>query len=375
MKNEAPIGPDRLRRARQDLNRYREGKANLERRVIENEQWYRLRHWECIRRGAGSQVEPTSGWLFNAIANKHAEAMDNYPSPNVLPREEGDREKAQALGSILPVILQQEDFEDTYDRVMDDKLKSGTGIYGIFWDPEKLEGLGDISIRRIDVLNLYWEGGITDIQQSRNVFYLRLWDNDLLLERYPQLEGKLSGAAEQGNRTLGILVDQCMRDLGAPAWTDADFALADRFLHTYPRTTMVGIREKLGEYFDEDELDKALQKPLDQVIHPFNPKETGYHSGSTDVGDVGYATPTVSFNIATACLGNVGHSWQNTAFACSDIGFKGMLRAAEVLTLAAVRTMDQPEVIAKAKEELKKKNGGKYQCPLPEYCTPPIGRY
>ena len=200
MKNEAPIGPDRLRRARQDLNRYREGKANLERRVIENEQWYRLRHWECIRRGAGSQVEPTSGWLFNAIANKHAEAMDNYPSPNVLPREEGDREKAQALGSILPVILQQEDFEDTYDRVMDDKLKSGTGIYGIFWDPEKLEGLGDISIQRIDILNLYWEGGITDIQQSRNVFYLRLWDNDLLLERYPQLEGKLSGAAEQGNR-------------------------------------------------------------------------------------------------------------------------------------------------------------------------------
>ena len=200
MKNEAPIGPDRLRRARQDMNRYREGKANLERRVIENEQWYRLRHWECIRRGAGSQVEPTSGWLFNAIANKHAEAMDNYPSPNVLPREEGDREKAQALGSILPVILQQEDFEDTYDRVMDDKLKSGTGIYGVFWDPEKLEGLGDISIRRIDILNLYWEGGITDIQQSRNVFYLGLWDNDLLLERYPQLEGKLSGAAEQGNR-------------------------------------------------------------------------------------------------------------------------------------------------------------------------------
>lgn len=70
MKNEAPIGPDRLRRARQDLNRYREGKANLERRVIENEQWYRLRHWECIRRGVGSQVEPTSGWLFNAIANQ-----------------------------------------------------------------------------------------------------------------------------------------------------------------------------------------------------------------------------------------------------------------------------------------------------------------
>ena len=177
------------------------------------------------------------------------------------------------------------------------------------------------------------------------------------------------------NRTLGVLVDQCMRELGAPDWTEEDFAVAAKFLRTYPRSTMVGIREKLGSFFEPEELDAALAKPLDQVIHPFNPKETGYHSGSTDVGDVGYATPTVSFNVATACLGNVGHSWQNTAFACSDIGFKGMLRAAEILTLAAVRTMEQPELIAKARAELKQKNGGSYQCPLPEYVTPPIGRY
>ena len=177
------------------------------------------------------------------------------------------------------------------------------------------------------------------------------------------------------NRTLGALVDQCMRELGAPDWTEEDFAVASQFLRTYPRSTMVGIREKLGSFFEPEELDTALAKPLDQVIHPFNPKETGYHSGSTDVGDVGYATPTVSFNVATACLGNVGHSWQNTAFACSDIGFKGMLRAAEILTLAAVRTMEQPELIAKARAELRQKNGGSYQCPLPEYVTPPIGRY
>ena len=170
--------------------------------MIENEQWYRMRHWECMRRGAKNQVEPTSGWLFNAIANKHAEAMDNFPRPNVLPREEGDRALAQALGSILPVILQQEDFEEVYDRVMDDKLKGGTGIYGVFWDPEKCNGLGDIALTRVDVLNLYWESGITDIQQSRNVFYLRLVDNDLLTEKYPQLEGKLASEADGLNRYL-----------------------------------------------------------------------------------------------------------------------------------------------------------------------------
>ena len=177
------------------------------------------------------------------------------------------------------------------------------------------------------------------------------------------------------NRTLGAVVDQCFRELGAPDWTEEDYDLAAGFLRTYPRSTMAGIREKLGAYFAPEELDKALEKPLDSMVHPFNPKETGYNSGSTDVGDVGYATPTVMFHVATACLGNVGHSWQNTAFACSDIGMKGMLRAAEVMTLSAICTMAQPELIRKAKEELIRKNGGKYRCPLPDYVAPPIGRY
>ena len=177
------------------------------------------------------------------------------------------------------------------------------------------------------------------------------------------------------NRTLGAVVDQCFRELGAPDWTEEDYDLAAGFLRTYPRSTMAGIREKLGAFFAPEELDKALEKPLDSMVHPFNPKETGYNSGSTDVGDVGYATPTVMFHVATACLGNVGHSWQNTAFACSGIGMKGMLRAAEVMTLSAIRTMAQPELIRKAKEELIRKNGGKYRCPLPDYVAPPIGRY
>lgn len=177
------------------------------------------------------------------------------------------------------------------------------------------------------------------------------------------------------NRTLGVLMDECMDELGAPEWTEEEYALARDFLRTYNRSTMLGIRESLEEYFTPDELDKALEKPLDSVIHPFNPLETGYSSGSTDVGDVGYAAPTVMINVATACLGNVGHSWQNTAFSCSEIGMKGMLRAAEMLCLGALRTLEQPELIDKAKEELRRKNGGAYSCPLPEYVTPPIGKY
>lgn len=192
------IGREQIQAAQLTLNKYKEGKANLEKRIVENEQWFKLRHWECMRKAETNQVEPTSGWLFNAIANKHADAMDNFPTPNVLPREEGDKGEAEMLSSILPVVLEQNDFEETYDNVQDYRLKAGTGIYGIFWDKSKLNGLGDISIRKVDIINLFWESGITDIQRSRNLFHVELMDNDLLLGAYPQLEGKL------GNATMDI---------------------------------------------------------------------------------------------------------------------------------------------------------------------------
>ena len=192
------IGREQIQAAQQTLQKYKEGKANLETRIVENEQWYKLRHWECMRKSETNAVEPSSGWLFNAIANKHADAMDNYPSPNVLPREEGDKGEAEMLSSIIPVILEQNDFEETYDNVWDYKLKAGTGIYGVFWDKDKMCGLGDITIKKVDIINLFWESGITDIQRSRNLFYVELCDNDLLLGTYPQLQGKL------GNSTMDI---------------------------------------------------------------------------------------------------------------------------------------------------------------------------
>ena len=190
------IGKEQVQKARLTLQKYKEGKANLEQKVIESEQWYKLRNWECMRKSNNDrdQVEPVSGWLFNSIANKHADAMDNFPSPNVLPREEGDKGEAEMLSSIIPVILEQNDFEDTYDVEADDKLKHGTGVYGVFWDGSKLNGLGDISVESEDILSLFWQPGVTDIQDSRNFFHVALVDNDVLIGQYPQLYGKLGSS-------------------------------------------------------------------------------------------------------------------------------------------------------------------------------------
>lgn len=191
-----PIGRDQIRQAYSILQKYRAGKANLERRIIENEQWYKLRHWDCMR-GGEQQVKPVSAWLFNCIQTKHANAMDNMPSPTILPREEGDRWEAEKLSSILPVIFDQNDFEQIYSDAWDHKCRSGTAVYGVFWDGSKHGGLGDITLKDIDILSLYWEPGVRDIQSSRNLFSVELADTDLLEAKYPALAGKLSGANQE----------------------------------------------------------------------------------------------------------------------------------------------------------------------------------
>jgi len=195
------IGEEQIHEAQEVLLKYKQGKAHLEHRIVDDELWWELRHWESIGRGknkdekakTANRPRPTSAWLFNSIVNKHADAMDNYPEPLVLPRERGDEQSAQVLSSILPVIMEQNDFEDVYRMNWWEKLKHGTAVYGVFWDSTKENGLGDVSLKQIDILKLFWEPGITDIQDSRNLFLCELVDTDLLDEQYPEHKGKMKG--------------------------------------------------------------------------------------------------------------------------------------------------------------------------------------
>lgn len=196
------IGEKEIAKAVEILQKYKEGKTNLEKAIVENEQWYKLRHWDIVRgsantdgeRAAGDErPEPASAWLFNSLANKHADAMDNYPEPNVLPREMEDERDADILSSIIPVILERNNFEETYSNGWWYKLKHGTVPYGVFWNSSLENGLGDVDIKQLDLLNIFWEPGITDIQDSRNLFIVSLADTDILEQQYPQLKGKLGG--------------------------------------------------------------------------------------------------------------------------------------------------------------------------------------
>lgn len=191
------IGKEQLKKFTKILREYKAGKVRTEARIIAAEQWWKLRNTAEEQKkteiGADGGFTSVSAWLHNVVSSKHADAIESYPTPNLLPREAGDREEATMLSAIVPVILEQNGFEGTYDKSMWAKMKFGTGCYKVVWDKNKLNGLGDIRVDKVSLLNIYWEPGVEDIQKSRYVFQTELVDKDILRQKYPELEGRLKG--------------------------------------------------------------------------------------------------------------------------------------------------------------------------------------
>ncbi len=195
------MNPERLNAATTELLKYMSGKSSVNDRVIKAQQWWKLKNWQQIREEKGVRAATThpgnTGWLWNCIVGKHADAIDSYPEPVILPRMADDQEEAKKLSAIVPVVMEMNEFEETYNDCSWQKMQEGTGVYGVFWNKLKLNGLGDIDIKKINILNLYWEPGISNIQDSRNVFYINWEDKQDLVRQYPELEGKLNGSKLQ----------------------------------------------------------------------------------------------------------------------------------------------------------------------------------
>ncbi|MBR2335834.1 MAG: hypothetical protein IKA62_06400 [Clostridia bacterium] len=187
--NIAPVGTEQIKKFMQILRKYKTGKSRTEQRIVASENWWKLRNTTEEQKttaiGKDGGFTSKSAWLHNVIVSKHADAMEAYPEPNILPRELSDRAEARRLSAIVPCILEQNKFKNTYSTAMWQKMKTGTCVYKVIWDAKKLNGLGDISVECVNLLNLYWEPGVTDIQKSRYFFHTELCDKDILEQRYP----------------------------------------------------------------------------------------------------------------------------------------------------------------------------------------------
>ena len=192
-----PIGKEQVRNAYEVLRKYKQGKQRLEDKITRNEKWWKMRHWDLMQtEETMDDPKPASGWLFNTVISKHADFMDNFPDSDILPREPGDVEEAQRLSSIIPVVMDQIGYRKVYSDEVWYKLKNGTGCFGVYWDQSKLNGFGDISIENVDLLSIFWEPGIKDIQKSKNIFTVELVDNDTLKQAYPQVAEQLSASSD-----------------------------------------------------------------------------------------------------------------------------------------------------------------------------------
>lgn len=165
--------------------RYVAEKSAADAEMLNNEEWFNRRCFDGGREEDGS-VCGTGGFVYNIIANKHADAMDNYPDPVFLPREPEDTDAAEEVSAVLPVVLSRCGFLKVYSEAWWNKLKHGTAAYGAFWDSESEE----ICLQQIDLLNLFWEPHIEEIQDSRFLFITQVLSREQTAVLYPELSPK-----------------------------------------------------------------------------------------------------------------------------------------------------------------------------------------
>lgn len=172
------------------------------------------------------------------------------------------------------------------------------------------------------------------------------------------------------NRTLERLMQACFEEIGAPQFDAGDIALAESFRKTFTPADLADIPATLeGMGIDRDCI--PMDAPLHTSILPYTPIERAM-PGSTDVGDVSYCVPTAQCTVATVALGTPGHSWQMTAQSRSRIAARGNAVAAKVMALTAARAIADPALMQRAKEELVRTAGGKYECPIPADVKPTL---
>ena len=289
-----PVDEKRLLDFDRILEKYKAGKKRLEARVVSAENWWKLRNESEAKKQDGigweNSFRAKSAWLHNVIVSKHADAMEAYPEPLVLPREPGDKQQAKMLSSVLPVVLEQAHFEKVYDDNAWQKLKTGTGVYKITWDADKLNGLGDIDIQRVDLLSIFWEPGVTDVQKSRYFFHVELQDNEVLETIYPQLKDKLKGQTKTITR---FLYDDTVPTDGKSAVVDVYYKVRQNgktVLHYCKYVNNVVLASTENEQMQQAEAqaqrDSELEPVAQELIaHGIDPAEgVGYGVEAQHVG-------------------------------------------------------------------------------------------
>ena len=182
------ITPEFIERAADAYGRYKSEMASFRQKVRDNDRWYKCNYGQPLRSGT-NEPGPATAFIANAIFNRYGDFIENYPVPNVLERTPEAAETAKKLRDIIPVLLDIADFKTKYKRNCYNKMKNGSGIYGVFYD----EAEECIRISVVDVLDFFCDIHAGDIQDSQFVFVRNAVSSDLLSMRYPAHASRFKG--------------------------------------------------------------------------------------------------------------------------------------------------------------------------------------
>jgi hypothetical protein len=182
------IAPEFKAKAEKAYSEYKSAKEGLKNNIIENYKWYEAQH-NINFDAKKNEPRSTTEYVFSAIENKYADALDAYPEASVLERAEDDKETVKVLSKILPVQLELSNFKKAYKKNWRRKMKTGTGIYFVDCDREKQE----IIINSVNILAFFADFNVDDIQNSEFVFVTRVEANENLKAEYPEYAALFEG--------------------------------------------------------------------------------------------------------------------------------------------------------------------------------------
>jgi aminobenzoyl-glutamate utilization protein B len=166
------------------------------------------------------------------------------------------------------------------------------------------------------------------------------------------------------NTPLEEALHRIMEELGPPHFDEADKEFATKIRATLTERDIATVYHTIGM----DPTDRPLADflvPLDARRNPL--------IGSTDVGDVSWVVPTVQVHAPTVAIGTPLHTWQVVAQGKSPAAHKAMVQAAKAMAGLGVRALTEPDLIATAKADLKKRTARTpYVSPLPDGVAPPL---
>ncbi len=201
---------------------YAGDKEKTVKRIKDDERLYRS-WYEKDAHSLKKDFQSSTSFIFSSIENACATSSENFPSANILERSPDGTAVADTLSMILPVVLDNGGFRKTYKNNMRNKLKYGTAVYSVTYN----EGTGNIDIRSVDILDVFVDYNISDIQDSRFIFVVSSVDNELLRFRYPELAELFTG-----DSTVETLTDT-VRMRSRSSVTDCYYKKPDGAVHMF----------------------------------------------------------------------------------------------------------------------------------------------